>query len=182
MSLVRLRQLIPPPASPTFVPTASEWAQVALELDVALPEELLEFSNAYGLGTFRGTETTALSIWCPGHPNFISSVWDECQRYRDCRGPQRSRHHPFDVFPDTGGLLPLGGDENDVWLCWATEGNPANWPIVVRWTWGDEGMRAFNMPLSEFLTGIFERRIALPCWPEPTFLDDVQFVPYQPPE
>jgi hypothetical protein len=178
LSLDRLRALIPPPPSPACIPSSSDWRAVESELGTTLPGELLRFCTVYGLGTFRGTETTALSLGCPGYRGFVEDVRAECQRLRDIRGGRKSRDYPFDVFPDEGGLLPLGLDENDVWLCWATHGPPDRWPVVVRWTWGLDGMRAFEMPLSELLVGLFERSIELPCWPLPTFADDVRFVPF----
>lgn len=178
-SLDKLLRLIPPPAAPTCVPVASDWNHVQSELGVTLPEELRQFSTAYGLGTFRGAETTALSIGCPGYRGYVGDIKAECQRLRDIRGAARNEDHPFDVFPDPGGLLPLGLDECDVWLCWATTSAPESWPIVVRWTWGAQGMRTFHRPLSDLLLALFERKVELPCWPLPAFVDDVRFVPYQ---
>ena len=117
------------------------------------------------MGTIRGAEATAVSISCPGYGGFAEIVEQECERFREIRGSAKSKDFPFDVFPDKAGLLPFGADECDVWLCWITTGNPNEWPIVVRWAWGTEGMRDFNMPLTEFLVNIIERKIELPCWP-----------------
>src|SRR5205823_6661892 len=129
-------------------------------------------------GTFRGTENTALMVGCPGYPGFVDNFRWECQRLRDIRGPCRSEDYPFDVFPDEGGILPLALDECDVWLCWVARRRTEDWPIFVRWTWGLEGMKIFEMPLSKLLVSLFEREIELPCFPLPTFIDDVRFVPY----
>jgi hypothetical protein len=178
-SIERLCELCPPPKVPICSPTASDWATVVSELGVHLPNELFRLCAVYGTGTFRGTETTALSVYCPGHKGFVPHMRLECERLQEIRGAHKTDDHPFDVFPAEGGWLPLGGDENDVWLCWVTKGDPKHWPIVVRWTWGVEGMRTFNLPLTEFLVAILERKIELPCWPDPAFVDDVQFVPYE---
>ncbi len=40
-------------------------------------------------------------------------------------------------------------------------------------------MRVFEMSLSELLVSLFERKIELPCFPLPTFVDDVRFIPYE---
>ncbi|MFO0796384.1 MAG: hypothetical protein U0804_02845 [Gemmataceae bacterium] len=179
MSLEKFLHMFPPPKTPTGAPTANEWNRIQNKLSESLPDELFRFHAAYGVGTFRGEETTALSVCFPSAYDSIENTHHELQRLRDIRGASRSEDQPFDVFPDSGGLLPLGLDENDVWLCWATVGRPENWPIVVRWTWGVQGMRTFHMPLSELMVALFERTIELPCWPLPTFIDNVRFVPYQ---
>jgi hypothetical protein len=179
MAWDRLRRIVAPPDTPTFVPTASDWLRVQSELGVDFPEEHRQFCDLYGMGTFRGSETTALSVWCPGYPQFVEDFRFECQRLRDIRGPVRNEDHPFDVFPNEGGILPLALDECDVWLCWVTHSRPADWPILVRWSWGTDGMSVFDMPLSTLLVALFERRIDLPCFPPPTFTDNVRFIPYE---
>jgi SMI1-KNR4 cell-wall len=180
MAIDRLQELIPPPQTPTCTSTAGDWLKIKSELGLDFPKELKEFCAVYGMGTFRGSETTAFSIYCPWR-GFVDDMRRENQRLREIRSPVKSEDYPFDVFPEEGGLLPLGSDECDAWLCWATKGLPDTWPIVVRWTWGLNGMQSFDLSLSEFLVSILKRKIELPCWPLPWFVDDVRFVPYEGP-
>jgi hypothetical protein len=179
MSIDQLQRLVPPPEVPAYVPTESDWVQVRAELGVDFPEELRRFCAVYGMGTFRGAETTALSVGCPGYLGFVADFRSELQRLREIRGPRQSDDYPFAVFPEDRGLLPLALDECDVWICWVSRGRPDEWPILVRWTWGVAGLRVFDMPLSELLVALFDRTIELPCFPPPTFVDDVRFVPYE---
>jgi hypothetical protein len=177
-NLKRLQELVPPPKNPTFIPTPTDWRNCRAELGINLPDELLQFCQVYGFGTFRGTEMTSLSVRCPGYPKYVDGVRVECRRYRDCRGQVRSNDYPFDVFPDEGGLFPFGYDENDIWLCWATHGPSARWPIVVRWDPGLDRIETIEMSLCEFLVSLFDLKLEMPCFPPPSFVDEVQFVPF----
>jgi hypothetical protein len=179
MSLARLCELIPPPSDPSHVPSAEDWERVQAELGTRLPHELFQFATVYGEGTFRGTEATAFGVCSPRYPSFVEMVRFQCERYRECRGDHKDKYHPYDTFPDEGGLFPFGGDETDVWLCWSAKGDPNRWPIVVRWTCGLEGMRTLELSLIDFLVNVLERKLDLPCWPKPFFVDDVRFEPYR---
>ncbi|WP_158264818.1 SMI1/KNR4 family protein [Blastopirellula marina] len=173
-----MKQLIPPPAQPSSRPTEQDWIETQARLGLELPPEWKAFLQTYGAGTFRGSETTALSIYSAGNPSFAEDVSYELERFREIRGDAPTADYPFRIFPEPAGLYPLGIDECDVWICWKCSGAPQEWPIAVRWTWGEQGIRTFDLPLSTFLVRLFERTLELPCWPEPTFLDDVKFVPY----
>ena len=60
---------------------------------------------------------------------------------------------PFPVFPEPGGLLPLGGDTNGGSMFWVTDGPPDGWSLVLYdWRGGYESER-HEMPLVEFLVG-----------------------------
>jgi hypothetical protein len=179
VSINQLQSLVPPPVVPAHVPTAGDWDRAEAELGIVFPEELRRICAVYGAGTFRGVYTTALGVMCPGYPEFIANYQFELRRLRDIRGPHETDDHPFAVFPEDGGILPLALDENDIWICWVAKGKPEEWPLLVRWDWGLEGRRIFDMPLSNLLAALFERTIELPCFPLPTFVDDVRFVPYQ---
>jgi len=182
MPISELNKYVAPPELATHIPKLDEWEVVQSQLGVRLPTELKEFCAKYGVGSFRGEETVGLSIWCPiDGLTFVNELRAECQRYLDARGEEESDDFPFKVFPEAGGLLPLGSDENDVWLCWVTNGPPDEWSIAVRWTWGKVGIRVFNVSLSQFLVSIFKREIDLPCWPAPMFESDLHFVPYHGP-
>ncbi len=96
MSLDRLCELFPPPNIPVCPTTLSAWAKVKAELGTDLPEELLRFSTLYGLGTFRGTETTALSIFCPGYSGFVDTIhFNLSIVMRDCRGEHKDERPSF---------------------------------------------------------------------------------------
>lgn len=177
----RIQEIAPPPTSPSHVPSEEVWTSVESKLGASLPAELKWFSQTYGLGTFRGSQTTAISIYSVGPDSFVNDINLELARFREIRGEQSDEAYPFNVFPEGDGLFPLGIDESDIWICWKCAGDPEQWPITVRWSWGEQGMREFDLPLTQFLTELFERSIELPCWPHPTFLDDMKFVPYSGP-
>lgn len=175
MSIHRLKEILAPPANPVDPPSEKVWDSVRSTLGINLPTNLLTMSKVYGTGMIRGEEMTGLGIYNPGHPNYIRDAQNELQRLRDTRGPVKDSDMPFDVFPDENGLFPFGIDENDVWLCWQVSSHSNEWPIVIRWKYGLDGMEKFEMPLFDFLVRVFERTIELPCWPEPTFVDDMRF-------
>ncbi len=175
----QLQEILPPPNEAVNPPTNEDWAMVEKTFGMPLPSELFSFSRTYGTGTIRGKKNTAVSIYNPGQPEFIQILQFECQRLRDIRGTHKTLDKPFDVFPERGGLLPLGSDECDVWICWEVSGIPEKWPIIVRWSWGIFGMRRFELSLTEFLVRILKRQIELPGWPRPTFFDQIEFVPYR---
>jgi hypothetical protein len=181
VSLSKLQELVSPPKIPRCPTSDSDWKKVQSDLKTKLPSELKTFSQVYGMGIFRGTETTALSIYAPSYPGFVEVVQYECNRFRSMNARKDYAHYPFDLFPDDGGLLPLGVDESGYCLFWETGGDPENYPIVVHWTFGKCGMARFEMTLSELLVALLERTVELPCWPLPAFVDDVEFIPYNGP-
>ena len=178
MSLNRLSKLIPPPEVPTYVPTEADWEILAKRLGTNLPDSVKELCSVYGMGTFRGNQATAISIHCPGYRGGVDDFINEYDRLKEVRGTHISNEQPFNVFPEENGILPLGLDETDVWLCWKTTEKVNDWEIVVRWTFGPNGLKTFNMGLCEFLVALFERKITLPCWPPPHFTDSVHFAPF----
>jgi hypothetical protein len=182
MSIDKLCGLVEPPKAASHAPASETWNVIEGQIGVGLPRELKAFCSKYGIGSFRAEESPALNIWCPGEgPKFVDELRAECKRYLDARGENRSDDFPYNVFPEAGGLLPLGSDDNDVWLCWVTNGPADTWQIAVRWTWGINGLRTFNLTLCQFLVSLFKREIELPCWPSPMFEEHLHFVPYEGP-
>ncbi|MCX2953346.1 SMI1/KNR4 family protein [Lentzea sp. NEAU-D7] len=70
---------------------------------------------------------------------------------------------PHPLYPESGGLLPWGVTDNNDFLCWLTNGEPDEWPVVVttvhEW-WTYEGT------MLSFLSGILRREIVCPVLTE----------------
>lgn len=178
MSISDLHRAITPPVRPLYAATPESWVAAETALSVALPREYYEVATTYGCGRFWGEDTTDFTLFNPGAPDYLSEVEFECQRLREAKEHSDPEDFTFAVFPNKGGLLPYGLDDQNVRFCWRTGSAPDSWPIVIMWDWGQDGFLEFGMPLTDFLAGILTRSITLRCWPEPCFLDHVRFEPH----
>src|SRR5215475_9300487 len=63
---------------------------------------------------------------------------------------------PYALFPETGGLLPVGITDNGDVIYWLTRGKPADWKIVVNQA-RSQRYEEFDCDLISFLRKILMR-------------------------
>lgn len=157
MSLAELMQLVPPPDEPFEVGTLKQWRSVEKKLGTELPTDYREFVFAYGSGLFAGLYRVYNPFAASEYTALIPSAERVCgyNRVSQQSDPER---FPYPYFPEAGGLLPWGNDENGNDYFWLTEGSPSEW-VVVQDNNRGEGIRVQPYTMTAFLVAILERKV-----------------------
>ena len=155
MSIERLLKLVPPPAEPYDVGPASEWPSFEKQLGTKLPSDYREFVLHYGTGLFAG-------LYLVYNP-FAKSPYMSLLRCVQEQPEIASPTDEYSFFPEKGGLLPWGKDENGNFYYWRPAGKPDKWTVVQCEERGD-GYMAHDLGMSEFLLGVLARIIHDPYW------------------
>lgn len=180
-SLDRLLALASAPAEPIQAGRLADFAAIEASLGTRLPSDFKLLMNAYGTGSWLNFYWTMN----PLDPR-LSGFWLD-PGHREMEYWRRLRHEdpelvPYPIWPDAGGLLIWGGNENGGTLFWLTEGDPDMWPTVATEDRTPE-YHVFGQPCTDLLlSAITESNAVLAATPwdlargrgkEPTF-----FSPY----
>lgn len=153
MSLDELRQHLPPPSRPTYVPDATDWRAAEDALGTALPTDYKEFLRAYGSGRVNDF----LAIASPGFPhrwgNLLAALEDQREVFAMTRHPVR-----YGLHPDRPGLLPIGGTDNGDTIFYLVDGEPDHWKIAVLPSRGRDVV-VFDRGLTSFLAATMSREL-----------------------
>jgi hypothetical protein len=95
---------------------------------------------------------------------------------RELKGMPGIRHVPYPLFPEPGGLLPFGIDDNGDGLYWLTTGEPDQWSIVVNESRAPE-YEQFDMSVTEFLQEVLSRKTICEIFPSDFPLEEPDFQP-----
>src|SRR6266404_2309328 len=119
MSMADLKKLVTPPAKPFEVGTLSQWQKYEQKLGTRLPDDYRKFVFAYGSGLFAGFYRVYNPFAASEYIALLSQVERVCGYNRES---QRSfpKRFPYPYFPELGGLLPWGNDENGNDYFWLT--------------------------------------------------------------
>ena len=164
MSLEELIELIPPPAVPESAGAQEQWWEVERQLGASLPQDYKQLVNTYGVGWF-GNWICIYSPFSTRYPLINPPLWELIGN----QGDYPEFHHPFDVFPTPGGLLPCGEDDNRSPFCWLTQGDPDRWQIVNLDAHYSASYRLLSMSITDLLAGWFAGRITGDWYPEDVF-------------
>lgn len=129
-SLDQLISLAPPPKEPKYVNSIADFTAIEASLGTRLPADFKLLLQTYGSGSWtefywvmNPFDPRVSGFWFdPGHHEM--GLWRELRR----DDPELI---PYPVWPDTGGLLIWGGNENGGRLFWLTEGDPDRWPTLA---------------------------------------------------
>ena len=162
-------KIVAPPAKPFEVGTLAEWSSIEQQLGTQLPSDYRDFVFAYGTGLFarfyRVYNPFAVSKYIALLPQ--SKLVCDYNRESQRSFPER---FPYPYFPEAGGLLPWGNDENGNDYFWLTEGPPNRWVVVQDENRGD-GIRVHPCSMTSFLVAILQRRIQALAGGYPTSTD-----------
>jgi len=150
MSIEKLLKLVPPPAKPYEVGDPKKWSSFEKKLGTKLPSDYREFVMHYGTGLFAGL----YMIYNPYSKSKYLSLL-ECV---DTQPDDALEPDDYEFYPEEGGLLPWGKDENGNYYYWKADGEPDEWTVVQCNERGD-GYAAHNLGMSAFLLGILEGRV-----------------------
>lgn len=157
MSLSELKKLVPPPTTPQDVGSLSEWENFEGQLGLKLPREYREFIFSYGSGQFAAFYAVFNPFSSNRHINLLKRVEEICRFSRQLQAECPERF-PFPYYPENGGLLPWGSDENGNYYFWLTQGPPSKWVVVQDEVRG-YGIENHAVSLTEFLIAILRGEI-----------------------
>ena len=156
----RLATILLPPTEPTQL---GDWTQAEQELGASFPNDYKAFVDTYGAGRIDDF----LAIYTPfatrKGTNLFAQLVVEQQRFQYIQ-EAGNEDLPFEVWPATSGLIPVGRDDNGNVLFWKTGGSPDGWTIVVFPARSDR-YEEFSMTLVEFLAGVLDRKLVVQCYP-----------------
>ena len=151
MTIEALIKAIPPPVVPS-APFEGPWEPLEHQLGTALPEDYKALVRRYGHGTFFDV----LHIHVPRsrvpHVRFETSIREICEPLRD------ADELPYPLWPQAGGLLPVGRSEFGDTIFWIVDGPPSTWRIFLC----DRDvvdMETLDCDLTGFLAGLATRHI-----------------------
>jgi hypothetical protein len=146
--LNKLLSLIVPPKQTTYQNTLLLFADIEKEYKLIFPDDYKELIAYYGCGTFCKT----IFIENPfGNKSLFQEHFRRMEFYQTMLGfPLQYKSTRFPIFPETNGLLEIGGDDNANVLMWKIENHSKIWPIYFF----DDYMQnesVYYMPITEFL-------------------------------
>jgi hypothetical protein len=157
VSIERLTQLVPPPTSPTEVGPLERWVAAEAELGIELPPDYRDFVVAYGSGLFAAFYV----VYNPFASSPLIRLKDRvdklCAIERQTK-LSRIMNVPYPIYPEPGGILPWGCDENGNYYYWLTEGAPSAWPVIQNSVRGS-GYARHDCSMTDFLVGVLEGKI-----------------------
>ncbi len=165
MSIERLIEILAPPKTPFFRPTDADWLAVEAELGVALPIDYKHFISIFGsvyIDKFMGIYNPFATNQ---YLNFLKAFKVQGDVLREIRGKWGKEEVPYPIFPESGGLLACGRDDNGNSIFWRTIGTPDQWTIVVGAA-RDSRFEEFQMELTRFLTGILKKEFRCGIYPK----------------
>jgi hypothetical protein len=168
MAIQELIAVVPPPTSPLEAGPREKWDAVQSHLGTKLPLDLLEFGLTYGTGKFAGQ---GIWVFNPFAAVYLQEIEETLSIWRSLKEGEGEQEVPFSVFPDMPRLFPWAADEGGAGLFWLIDGDPQEWPIVVR---GHEETKydQFEMEMTTFLAKIMTMEIVLPhIWLKRSFED-----------
>lgn len=158
-SLDQLIALVPSPLDPKHIGSDADFAAIEASLGTRLPKDSKLLIQTYGTGSWlqfywimNPFDARLSCIWFdPNH--WEMNFWRKMHR----DDPELI---PYPVWPDAGGLLIWGGNENGGTLFWLTEGDPDNWPTLAMHDRTPEFDR-FDQPCTDLLLGAIDKSNAV---------------------
>lgn len=127
MTNERFNLLVPAPKKPVYslcnesnAEQVRHWKEIEEEMGIVFPIDYKFFIQTHGEGSFF----EFLEIISPFSPR-KNGMLTTTKFYRE-----NDVQDIFPMYPDEGGLLYIGGDENSNSLFWLTQGKPDLWKIV----------------------------------------------------
>ncbi len=183
MCVDTLVRLVPPPAMPIESGTPDGWQAVEQRIGTPLPQDYKRLVNLYGIGYFGGYVCPLTPfVNPPGYLNLVDSGRDILNGYEQGRKIGPKYHPSFPAYPEPGGLLPWGRDDNAGVPCWLTQGQPDEWPVVILDSHYSQNYSQFALSATGFLVQWLSGQIRVSFYPEDTGAGHRPlFEPFQPP-
>lgn len=173
--LTRLQALVPPPAAPIDIDDATLQANLK-SLKTNFPSDYLQYAKLYGSGRMHAGPYD-WEIWSPARPSYPATVKRFHRVWSQARDAMETKDVPLGLFPESGGLLPFGKDDERGWFTWNTGGPPDDWKVVVIWNYSHDSYQNFDMNFSEFLYKMLTREIYVAGFRSEWTASDITFEP-----
>lgn len=162
MPLNLLTDILFPPELP-IENHGSLWPEVEHELEARLPHDYKTFIDSYGTGKIN----SFILIFNPFSTNQYVNLKDQAHRQLDALRTliKGGESCPYPLFPEPGGLLPVGITDNGDVIHWLTKGSSDAWSVVVNDSRSPE-YEEFDCDLTSFLASILTRDIRSKIFPE----------------
>jgi hypothetical protein len=164
MRLEEFVKLVPPPAKPRD--NIGDWSEVESALGTTLPTDYKVYIDAYGTGILLDF----LWIYNPFaqdvEANLLIQSSGELRTQRELRTKLAI---PYPLFPEPGGVLPLGRTHNGDVFFWSTEGEADAWTVVVRGSRRIE-LEEFKLGLLDMIAALVLQTVTVSAFP-----DDIPF-------
>lgn len=171
MYLNKLTNLLIPPNNVDSISIKKNIKLVEERFDFKFPEDFIKFSTNYGAGQINEFISIYSAINSTAYYEMIEK---NCQYYRDFKKefPDEYKHS---IFPEDGGLFPLGRTDGGSLMWWHTASKAENWFIVVydENSWDYE---EYNMQLCEFIYKYFTKQIECEGFPDSLREEKLHFV------
>ena len=128
------------------------------ELGTAFPDDIIEVGETYGTGRF----SCGIAVLNPYSPRYLTNVLETMGIYRELRKCEGKDFVAYEVHPVSPGLLIWGELAEGHGLCWLTEGDRNQWPIIVRTI--DGVHERFEMTATSFLAKTFRGELECVAW------------------
>ena len=183
----RLTEAVPPPQQPLETSGPLSSVNFADGREVVFPPDYLRLINAYGSGDFYSDEDYGdgpigdlvylMNPFAPSYQNRLKQESEFLQGYKNSEG---DKYIPYDVYPQTPGILPWGWCEGRKNYFWLTEGPPQEWPVLVMYDL--EIWTRFDMPMVVFLEQLFFGEIdcSFIGWPDESSQRDPSQIAFRP--
>jgi hypothetical protein len=142
-ALKRLAEVVAPPRKPLQVTGT-------IRGDIRFPDDYLALIGLYGSGSFQVEGAGAvLTLLNPYWRGYWKRVQEELELVREFKEEEGDEYIPYEIHPDSPGLLIWGYGEGRKHYFWLTEGKPNRWPNIVMYD--IELFTRFDIPMVVFL-------------------------------
>lgn len=172
MSIAELEAVMPPPARPNE--TSIPWGEVEEQLGAPLPKDYKHFIDRYGPGGIANFLTVFAPMSANPHVDLVVQRDQRLWALREVR--DGGEEFPLPIFPEPGGVLPLGGTDNGDTLYWVTSGPADEWQVAINEARGPT-TDVYPGNLTGFLIDWLTGRWAPVVLPKNTF--EPTFEPYE---
>lgn len=191
MTIDDLIRLVPPPSKPLHAEPPVKWEIGKRGSGPDLPANWIQYAATYGSGSFMPRSMHAntpspgddvfgvFSVYNPFSPVFRARVDCGCNTFREAKLLKGKEVVPYPIFPDEGGLLPLGEDNSGTRLFWLTNDEPDKWPIILWWGWFPEDHHEVRMTLTDFLVKLLSCEMLFPPMSGLWSADQICFEPHE---
>ncbi len=157
MNILELKSLVTPPKEPLEIGTLEEWHRVEQELGLALPADYREFVFAYGSGLFAQFYRVYNPFSADKYISLDTQVQKTCEWRRRTKA-EFPEDVPYPIYPESGGILPWGNDENGHDYYWLTQGSPDQWTVLADDVRGT-GFSHHDCSMTGYLLGVLSKRV-----------------------
>ncbi|MBS0262252.1 MAG: SMI1/KNR4 family protein [Planctomycetes bacterium] len=172
-SLTELMKLVPPPDDPVDVGDARAWAKIQTKLGLQFPADFRAYCDAYGSGAIFDPGRLSITIHSPLCEIYDKAFESHCSVFREMKEFEGDEFVPYEIYPQSPGLLPWASDDNGNSVLWLTSGAPKDWTTVFNPRGGYKEWYEYSEPMTGFLVKAIRHQLDPLPWPDPFFTGPV---------